>query len=341
MSATIKDVAKLAGVSVSTASLAMNNKPRVSEKTRIKVHRAAKILGYHPNVIARGLVSGRTETLGLIIPHTASYVFSFPYFAEVVRGIGNTANNFGYRLILSTTSTETAQESAYIRMVKEGFIDGLILLDIRLRDERITELRRLNFPFILIGRDPWSEGISYVDSDNINGTSKATQHLINLGHKRIIFINGPSDYAVSFDRLEGYRRALEEAGLSYSSNLVKNSDFRQESGYRTIKELLAASYDFTALLAASDLMAMGAIKAIKERGLKVPEDIAVIGFDDIPAAGFADPPLTTVRQPIYQIGSLAAEILIRTLQKERVKKNQIVMPTELVIRKSCGFDSTH
>lgn len=338
MSATIKDVARVAGVSTSTASLALNDKPRVSKKTRAKVLKAAQMLDYHPNVIARGLVKRKTNNLALVIPHTAGYIFFSPYFVEVVRGISNTANSFGYRLMISIVSAEVEEKSAYLQIIKEGFIDGLILLDVRLRDERILELKRENFPFVVIGRDFTPKGVSYVDPDDVNGAFQAVRHLVSLGHKKIAFINGPSNYMVSFDRLEGYRKALAEAELSYNPNLVRHSDFTQESGYETMKEIIDNFSNFTALFAAGDLMAMGAIKAIKEKGLKIPEDIAVVGFDDIPAARFADPPLTTVRQPIYDIGALAAEVLIGILEGRRVKEDHIIMPIQLIIRKSCGTE---
>lgn len=337
MYTTIKDVAKLAGVSISTASLAINNKPRVSGKTRLKVLEAAEKLDYHPNLIARGLVKKKTNTLGLLIPHTASYVFSFPYFAEVIRAISNTANSSGYRLMVSTARAETQEKSSYIHMAKEHLVDGFILLNVKLRDERIIELGRERFPFVIIGRNPWLKGANYVDPDDINGALRAVRHLISLGHKKIAFLNGPLDRIVSFDRLEGYKKALIEAKLSYDPNLVSHGDFIQESGYQRMREFLNNSVNFTAVFAASDLMAMGAMKAIKEKGLKIPEDIAVVGFDDIPTVAFTDPPLTTVRQPIYDIGALAAKILIEILEGKRVKEDHIIMPIKLVVRKSCGF----
>lgn len=336
MSATIKDVAKIAGVSTSTASLALNDKPRVSKKTKAKVLEAAQMLDYYPNIIARGLVKRKTNNLALVISHTADYIFFSPYFIEIVRGISNTTNSLGYRLMISIVSAEIEEKSAYIQIIKEGSIDGLFLLDVRLRDERILELKRENFPFVVIGRDFISKGVSYVDPDDTNGACQAVRHLASLGHKKIAFINGHSDYMVSFDRLEGYRKALAEAELSYNPNLVRHSGFTQESGYRMMKGIINDSSDFTALFTASDLMAMGAMKAIKEKGLGIPEDIAVVGFDDIPAAAFADPPLTTVRQPICDIGALAAKILIGIVEGKRVNEKHIIMPTQLIIRKSCG-----
>lgn len=328
---TIAEIAKLAGVSTATISRVLNGKSDVNEKTRRRIQRIIKRYGFTPHALARSLSLKKTNNLGVIIPHTADYLFSSPYFAELIRSFGQQVNSCSYRLILSTTSEERSSSEVYNELLY-GAVDGLLVLDVRVGDERVCWLKGAGIPFALVGQDPKAEGISFVDSDNEQGAYQATKHLIELGHEEIFLMNGPRGHWVSQSREQGFRRALKEVGLSPSG--IFYSPFTIEAGFALAQEVFKRSRRDFGLLAASDLQAFGAINALKQLGLKVGDQVSVIGFDDIPLAQFFDPPLSTVRQPIWQIGQEAAKALIRRVESPESEPIRRILPTELIIRNS-------
>ncbi len=341
---TIAEIAALAGVSTATVSRVLNGKRDVSPETRLKVQRIIAAHNYQPNALARSLSLRRTHNLGLIIPHTAEYLVSFPYFSELIRGISQRANAAGYRLLLATSSSERSSEETYGEVLR-GAVDGLIVVDLKVQDERLRWLRREAVPFVLIGRplepEPSSEvaGVNCVDSDNVGGAYRATRHLLELGHESIWLINGPPEHAVSVYRERGFRRALEEAGRGAEGRVLAGP-FTVEAGYELTQTLLARTRGRSrggigiGIVAASDLQACGAVLALREAGLRVGADVSVVGFDDVPLARAFDPPLTTVRQPIFEIGKEAARLLIRQIEQPDAPPLQTVFPTELIVRRS-------
>jgi LacI family transcriptional regulator len=258
-------------------------------------------------------------------------IFSDPYFPLVIQGVLSACTNHGYSVMLWLA---TAHEAATLdRILRNGLIDGVIVSSMLMDSLLITRLAKSNRPFITIGRHPSDETISYIDVDNEPGVYQGVSYLLRTGHRRVAVINGPPNAIASWDRYQGYRRALDERGLPLLPELVAEGDYSDISGYLAMKRLLPQHPD--AVFAVSDAMALAAIRAIQEADLCVPEDIAVLGFDDIPAAATSRPPLTTIRQPIRRTGSLAAETLIDLIAHPDAQPRRIVLPTELVIRASC------
>jgi LacI family transcriptional regulator len=242
------------------------------------------------------------------------------------------ARSSGFRVLVESVEDIT-RPNAYIELVWEQRIDGLILSGPRSDDEQLPKLRKEGFPVVLLGQLPGS-GFPSVDVDNISGAKKAVEHLIMLGHQRIgIITNAPPQYTGCAHRLEGYKKALFEHGLPYDEELVRYGDFTEESGYKAMKEMLQLSP--TAVFVASDLVAFGALAAIRELGLSIPQDVAVVGFDDVRLARYINPPLTTVRLPAYELGASAADMLVKIIKGEEYEE-RLLLPTELVIRESCG-----
>lgn len=338
---TSQDVAELAGVSRTTVSFVLNDVPtaRISEETRQRVLRAARELGYFPHAAARSLVTQRSCLLGFVLCQSPDRVFSDAFLPEVLRGVSDIARPRGFRVLVESVEDIT-KPHAYIDLVLEQRIDGLILSGPRSDDRQLPKLRRMGFPVVLLGQLP-DLSLPWVDVDNVNGAKKAVDHLIRLGHRRIGMItNAPPQYTGSAQRLEGYRRALHEGGLPEDENLVRYGDFTEESGYAAMGELLDLPTCPTAVFVASDLVAFGALAAIRERGMAIPGDIAVVGFDDVRLARYINPPLTTVRLPAYELGAGAVDMLIRMINGEEVSEPHVLLETELVIRESCGFTKT-
>jgi len=335
--ATSQDVAELAGVSRTTVSLILNEVPgvQISEETRRRVLAAARKLNYYPNAAARSLASRRTQTIGLVLCQSPDRIFADAFLPEVLRGIGDITRERDFRVLLQSVDDVT-KEDAYINLVRGKQIDGIILSGPRSDDRQLLQLKKDGFPIVLLGQLKGS-GINFVDVDNVGGAKMAVEHLIRLGHQRIGMItNAPLQYTASQDRLAGYRLALEENSLPYDEQLVRYGDFREESGYQAMRELLACSPPLTAVFVASDLVAFGAMEAIKEAGLRIPQEVAIVGFDDVCLAPYVDPPLTTVRLPAYELGTSAADMLIKMIEGEELKESQVLLQAELLIRESCG-----
>ncbi|MBT9170163.1 MAG: Catabolite control protein A [Actinobacteria bacterium] len=327
---TIIDVAKRAGVSKSTVSKILTDKPYVSHETREKVMKAIAELGYRPNAIARSLVRNVTKTIGLIISDITN-----PFFPEIVRGIEDKASEMGYNIFICNSDAKVEREEAYLELLLEKRVDGIIFTSARITDTRIADLRRHNFPFILVSRTLPDVQTDYVVVDNRAGAYLAVEHLISLGHQRIAHITGPKDASGALDRLWGYQKAMADHGLKTDAELVKEGDFREQGGYLATKELLSLSSAPTAIFAANDFIAIGALQAINEAGLEVPEDISLVGFDNIHLAGLTRINLTTINQPRYKMGLMATEVLIERIEGKRGPGPvQLVLEPELVIRSS-------
>jgi len=330
---TIRDVARLAGVSKSTVSRVLNGDPNVAEETRNAVVAAIKEIRYTPNALARGLNTRKTGTIGLIISDITN-----PFHAEVARGVEDLASDFDSNVILCNTDGRPKKEAAYIDLLVEKRVDGIIFTSVKTDESDMTNLRSRRIPFVFAGRTLPDVAADSVVVDNILGGFQAANHLLRLGHQRIAYLAGPSHVSASMDRHEGYCQALRRAGIEPDPQLVIEGDFKQEGGYRAMSALLDRSLGITAVFAANDYMAMGALEAIYERGLRVPEDIAVVGFDDIPFARLHLVQLTTVAQPKYDIGAIAARMLFERIdgKAQDEPSRRVVLPPRLVIRRTCG-----
>ena len=301
---TILDVALKAKVSIATISRVVNNSPhKVNRVTRKKVLKVIRELDYRPNALAKGLLMKKTMTIGVIIPDISN-----PYYAEIVRGIQDIADHYGYAILLLNTDRNQDRIIKHIYFLREKSADGIIFSGGVIHGEKVlSSLRELRERVVVIGRH--KVDFPAVLIDNMGGAAKATQHLIGLRHKRIGYIGGPDKSISSRDRLSGYKNALIEHGLGVDKNLIRKGDFTPRSGYLSARDLIQKER-LTAIFAANDQMAFGAIRAAKELGLHVPEDLAVVGFDNIPFSSYFEPSLTTVEIPKYQIGAAAMEMMV-------------------------------
>jgi len=333
MASTLEEVARLAGVSRSTVSRVINDSPKVSPSTREKVWVAVESSGYQPHAAARSLVTNRTRIIGLIVPEALTILFTDPFFLLLIQGIAGRCNNHQYHLMLSLFSERRDQDDPYRRVVGSGYLDGVIIASTTLDDPLIPRLRRDRVPFVSVGRYPDQE-VSYVDVDNLGGARRAVEHLLRSGYRRIATITGPQRMIAGADRLTGYQEALRSQGLSVDGALVAEGDFTEEGGRVGMESLLRQEPD--AVFVASDTMALGALRALRDAGMRVPEDIALVGFDDMPYAATAAPPLTTVRQPVQRVGALAFEGLLDIIENGLEPVRRLVVPTELIVRESCG-----
>ena len=334
--ATIKDVAKLANVSPSTVSRVISDHSRISPETKERVRQVMEALDYHPNMIARSLITRSSQTLGIVLSRSAESAFSNPFFPEVIRGISSITQKCHYYLMLATAENHSEEAGKCLRMVREKRVDGIILLASRVNDELIKELSVKNCPFVVVGRAPEYTKCYSVNNDNVQAANSAVRYLLNLGRRRIALLNGPEEYTFCQDRFEGYRLAFQECGIAYEPSLAKSGTLTQEDGYRLTKELLTEKPIPSAIFCVDDLMAMGAYLAIREQRLSIPNDIAVVGFNDDPIASVIEPKLTSIRIPIYEMGVCAAEMMIQALAGKEVSPSQKILSSELIIRESCG-----
>jgi LacI family transcriptional regulator, repressor for deo operon, udp, cdd, tsx, nupC, and nupG len=325
----IADVARKANVSTATVSRVLTKPETVRERTTEKVLRAIKELDYQPNALARQLRRLETNTILVVVPDIAN-----PFFSKVLRGIESIAIPKGYQVLLGDTGNDVDRENSYFNILKQKNADGLILLTARIDSQVIEEVAR-SFPVVLACEYIEGSSIPTVSIDNISSARKATEYLIELGHERIGCITGPLDVVLGRDRMKGYYQAMARNNLFVEPVLVQEGDFSFESGFNlTLKFLALAKYP-TAIFAANDEMAMGAIKAIQSKGLQVPNDLSVIGFDDLKFSSIIDPELTTIAQPAFDIGENAMNLLIKLINKEEVLREQIILDDQLVVRQSC------
>jgi LacI family transcriptional regulator len=333
MARTLEEVARLAGVSRSTVSRVINDHPNVGVETRRRVWEAIEKSGYRPHDVARSLVTKRTRIIGMVIPEVVTALFTDPFFPILLRGATESCNERGYQLMLSLFSSSADRQETYQRLVRSAYLDGMIVAAAALEDPLIPDLVRDRVSFVVCGRPPDGQ-VASVDVDNTGGARMAVEHLMDLGHRRIATITGRADMAAGQDRLEGYRKALIGRGVPVDEELIVDGDFTESSGIVGMQRLLPAKP--TAVFVASDMMAVGALKALRQAGRRVPEDVALVGFDDIPVASAVEPPLTTVRQPIGRMASVAVETLLDLIEHPGSGPRRVVLPTQLVIRESCS-----
>jgi LacI family transcriptional regulator len=326
---TIVDVAHEAGVSYSTVSRVVNNKTYVNPETRAKVLQAMTRLGYQANLLARSLAGGRSNVIGLLVVDLTTQ-----YVGEIIRGIDDVLTANQYELMLYTTHRRKRKESAYVNMMARGLTDGVLILLPRDPEAYLLSLRQRDFPYVLIDQFGIDDSDLTVTAANREGGYIATKHLIDLGHQRIAIITGWMDMNSARDRLSGYRAALADHGIPFEAGLVYEGDFTQLSGYHGTNHLLDAPDPPTAIFASSDLTAMGVMDAVRSRNLKVPADLSVIGFDDVPMSAILVPKLTTVRQPLTDMGQIATQMLLNLIHRPEEKQSSVIVPTQLIIRES-------
>jgi len=320
----IQEVAKEAGVSPSTVSRALNGFPGISEKTRERIVEIARKLNYRPNYRGQILTTQNTKNIGLLITDITN-----PFFPELVMGAEEYASKSGYTVLLGNTSESEEKETNYLDFFSRGPVDGIIISASRVSNEHIIMLAEEGLPIVVINRILEHPKISYVSTDMEKGGYLATMHLLRLGHSKIAFINGPKHSEVSQRRLEGYKKALKEAGIDYNSDLISFNVPVSESGYKEAIKLLCTGEAPTAIFTYNDVMAFGVIKAAKELGIKIPEELSVVGFDDIFFSSFTDPPLTTIKQFKEELGRMAVELLFKLMEGER---ESLLIEPELIIR---------
>jgi LacI family transcriptional regulator len=332
---TLKDIAKKVGRSVTTVSRALDDYDDVSPETKALVRRVAAEMGYTPSTLAQRLQKKRTDTIGLILPASGPR-FSDPFFSEFIAGINRQAGQMDYDLLVSTHPPGEREMQAYQQNVRSRRVDGFIVVRTRLQDARIEYLRQSSFPFVSFGRTEGKLDFPYVDEDGESGMQLIADHLVDQGYRQIGMIAGPSFLMFAQHRRRGLVRALEKYGIHLKKDFVREGDLSQQGGYEQASQLLELPDPPTAIVAGNDLMAFGAMSAAQDRGLEVGKDIAITGFDDIPMAEYSHPPLTTLHQPIYQIGEKVCEMLILLILGERLEEEQIILQPRLIVRQSSG-----
>jgi len=331
MSVTIRDVARAAGVSTTTASRAFNNKDDVRPDTRLHVQDVARRLGYMPNLVARGLVLGRTRTLGVVIADNAN-----PVYTEALRGIESAANRAGFGLLLCHAAESQEQALRCLTTLQTNRADGVLLTPVQTDRRDIEQLQQAGIPFVLALRHFADLQTDFVVPDHERGGYLVSRHLLGLGHRRLGHVGGPPHVSSSQGRQAGYRRALTECGLPFDDQLVTSTSFTVAGGYEAGVRLLEGPARPSAIFAGNDLQAVGVLKAARHLGLRVPDDVALAGGDDIPLMDVLEVPLTTFHVPLFEIGVRAAEVLLAKLAGECEGIQQIVYPPELVVRHSSG-----
>lgn len=331
MRITIRDVARQAGVSVTTASRVLNARKDVNPETRARVLATANALRYVPSAVARGLVLGKSNTLGALVNDSAS-----PVYAEIVKGIEAATNAAGFGLLLCNSAESQEQALLRLSMLSANHIEGVLLVPVQTDRRDVEELERLGIPFVLLLRHFSDLDADYVISDNAEGGRLATSHLLSLGHRRIGHVAGPAHISTARDRWAGYRQALAAHAVPYDESLVSHGAFTIAGGYQAALQLLECPQRPSAIFAASDMQAVGVLKASRQLGLRVPDDLALVGGDNIELAEFLEVPLTTFDVPKYEMGERAAAILIARLEGRCNTRQQIVFKPRLVVRQSCG-----
>ncbi|WP_329295975.1 LacI family DNA-binding transcriptional regulator [Streptomyces sp. NBC_01455] len=330
---TLNEVAARAGVGRGTVSRVINGSPKVSEQARAVVEKAIAELGYVPNLAARSLVTRRTHAVALVVPEAETRLFSEPYFSAIIRGVSARLSTAGMQLLLVLVRDDEdhAQLASYLTAQR---VDGVLMVAVHSEDTLPDLLDDLAVPTVLAGRRNDLENVGHVRADNSGGAQIAVQHLLDKGRRAIATITGPLDMDVARARLAGYREALRNAGITVDERLISHGNFTEEGGRVAMRELLQAHPDLDAVFAASDVMASGAVLELRAHGLRVPHDVAVVGFDDSIVARHTDPPLTSVRQPIEEMGSTMANLLLDEIGQRGAGHREVVLPTELVLRDS-------
>ncbi|WP_329229144.1 MULTISPECIES: LacI family DNA-binding transcriptional regulator [unclassified Streptomyces] len=335
---TLEEVAARAGVGRGTASRVINGSPRVSAQTREAVEAAVAELGYVPNRAARALAGNRTDAIALVVPESETRFFAEPYFSDIVRGVGAALADTEMQLLLTLAGNDR-ERRRLAQYLTAHRVDGVLLVSVHADDPLPDLLEQLGMPSVISGRRHAAETLPSVDSDNFEGARAAVDHFISRGRRSIATITGRLDVYGAQRRLDGYRKAVAAAGLDPDERLIAPADFSEEGGARAMRELLERRPDVDAVFAASDVMAAGARQVLRESGRRIPDDVALIGFDDSAVARHMDPPLTSVRQPIEEMGRTMTRVLLqeianRSSDDPTQERPRIVLPTELVVRES-------
>ncbi|TGA99827.1 LacI family transcriptional regulator [Sporolactobacillus shoreae] len=333
----IKDIANKVGLSVSTVSKALNDYSDINSETKKKVREAAKQLDYLPNVMARSLITKTSNTIGVFFGDQINSGFDHPFFSQLICSIKNTIGLAGYDLLIF--SNQKRDTSSFKSICYERGVDGVILIltGHRRTDDKILELHN-SLPVVYIDSVPNSDykNVCFVESDNEKAAYDATEHLIKLGHRKILKVAGDNIAKASFDRISGYKRALQEHNIPVNKQLIQYGNFSKDQSYKVVQSSIKNKIDFDAVFASSDLMAFGAIEALKNLNIKVPDDIAVVGFDDIDMAKLYQPALTTMHQQSYRMGEIASQILLENIKNKDDVVRNAKLPAKLVARDSSG-----
>lgn len=333
MKTKISDIAKKANVSTMTVSRVLNNSGPVAPETKKLVKKIMKELDYQPNLIARSLSSNKSMTFGVLIPQTEQ-LFLDNYIAQILSGITDVAQKNDYRITLIPIKNNNDEDGLYLTYARSKLFDGLILLKAKMDDPHISGLADSNFPFVLVNYKKNNKNYNYVDSENIKGAELAVDYLYKKGHKKIAFVSGTLNESNARDRLTGYKNSLKKNNLKFINDFIINGEFDQNIAFERSLKLLELKNRPTAIFCSDDYMAIGVIEQIKNQGFSVPEDIAVIGFDNIEISKFTKPSLTTVAQPMYEIGKSSVEVLLKLISKRYKPPMRKMLSTELIIRES-------
>ncbi len=333
----LEEIARLSGVSRSTVSRVVNDDPRVSDAVRARVQGVIAEHNYHPNAAARSLASRRTGIIGLLIPMAIEWIFGDPFFQIITRSVATTANRTEQQLMLLFESSESGESAQRLfnRVVGGRHLDGVVVVSSEIEEPLVRLLDQYHFPSVLVGRHPTFE-MSYVDVDNQTSARQAVEHLLWHGHKRIAMIGGTENLIAAVDRHAGFLQAISAAGLPIDPELFLPASFDERKAVEATHTLMSLADPPTAIFAASDSMAIGAIQALTERGLRVPDDVALLGFDGSERARLADPPISTIYQPIAGLGQEAVHMLLQRIEAPEAPPMHRNLPTELVLRASCG-----
>ncbi|QKV94831.1 LacI family DNA-binding transcriptional regulator [Streptomyces sp. NA02950] len=333
---TLEEVAVRAGVGRGTVSRVINGSPRVSDRTRVAVQQAVAELGYVPNRVARALAANRADAVALVIPEPETRLFAEPYFSDIIRGVGAELADTDLQLLLTLIRTPKERQR-FADYLAAHRVDGVLLVSVHADDPLPELLERIEIPAVLSGRRSAHESVAYVDSDNTGGARAAVEHLVERGRSTVATITGPLDMYVAQCRLDGYRAALRAAGREVDPALAATADFTEEGGRRAMRDLLDRRPGLDAVFAASDVMAAGARQVLREAGRRVPEDVALVGFEDSAVARHMDPPLTSVRQATVEMGRAMVRVLLEEIEgaaERSAARPQLVLPTRLVTRAS-------
>ncbi len=325
---TIQQVAKAAGVSVATVSRVLNHSDKVVDETRARVERAIQELNYSPNMMGRNLRRNATEIIMVLLPSISN-----PFYAHAVNGITAVANNNGFTVTVCNTLSDRKLERDFLNLLKFKLVDGAVLMSQEMDDSELEELGRL-YPVVQCSEYIDAAGVPYVTIDNASAAYDAVSHLASLGHTRIGLISSKVNYYSAAHRQSGYLQALQDAGLEFESELIKFGDYGYGSGMKCAEQFMRMQNRPTAVFAISDPMAIGALKAFRQKGLKIPEDIAVVGFDNIRFSKMCEPELTTIAQPTYKMGCRAMELLLERVEHKQDLPEKVIMDYELIIRGS-------
>lgn len=334
--ATMKQVAEKARVSTTTVSHVINNTRVVSEDARERVLSVINELRYIPSAVARSLKNDKTHTLGMMIPNNSN-----PYFAEIIQGIEDESFKLGYNIILCNSYDDPKKQAAYTRVLIEKRIDGLILVSSGSDDELNQLLNDEGIPKVLVDREVPGVPADFIEADHEQGGYLATEYLIKLGHRDIACVAGPDNLLLSSDRVHGYRRALQEAGIPFRPEFLTYSDFTSEGGFQAMQHLLALPQRPSAIFLSNDLMAIGGLCAAQQAGVRIPEELSIMGYDDIALASFSTPRLTTIAQPKYDIGVLTAQVIVARIRHSEQAWRREMLQTKLVVRQSTAPPAQH